>query len=103
MGEPKKPRTRHTPLTAQRTQDLFTLLGWAVSDGERTVRLVGVEVEGMTACPCAQDMVRDHARERLLASGFEADQAERALDVVPLAPVLSRIANAAIQRRQAEV
>ena len=34
----KVPRTRYTPLTAQRTQDVFTLLGWAVSDGRRTVR-----------------------------------------------------------------
>jgi len=81
----KVPRTRWSPLSAQRTQDVFTLLGWAVSNGEATVRLVGVEVDGMTACPCAQDMVRDHARERLLADGFSPDEAERALAVVPIA------------------
>jgi GTP cyclohydrolase-4 len=81
----KVPRTRHTPLTGQRTQDLFTLLGWGVSDGRQTVQLVGVEVEGLTACPCAQDMVRDHARQRLRESGFGPEEADRALAVVPLA------------------
>jgi len=81
----KVPRTRHTPLSAQRTQDVFTLLGWAVASPRGTVRLVGVEAEGMTACPCAQDMVRDHARERLREAGFSDAQAEEVLSIVPLA------------------
>jgi GTP cyclohydrolase-4 len=81
----KVPRTRYTPLSAQRTQDVFTLLGRAVANGRRTVRLVGVEVAGLTACPCAQEMVRDHARQRLLESGFSGEQAELVLSVVPLA------------------
>jgi GTP cyclohydrolase-4 len=81
----KVPRTRYTPISAQRTQDLFTLLAWAVSDGQRQARLVGVEVAGMTACPCAQEMSRDHARERLREVGFDEEQVDRALSVVPLA------------------
>jgi GTP cyclohydrolase IV len=81
----KVPRTRYTPLSAQRTQDVFTLLAWAVSNGPRTVRLVGVEVEGMTACPCAQEMLRDHARGRLAAEGFSDADAERVLGLVPVA------------------
>lgn len=81
----KVPRTRHTPLTAQRTQDMYTLLGTAVSDGRDVVRLVGVEVTGITACPCAQDMVRDHARARLLERGLGAAEVEAALEVVPVA------------------
>jgi len=81
----KVPRTRHTPITAQRTRDMFVLLGYAVCDGQRTARLVGVEVAGMTACPCAQDMMREHARARLLDAGFSADDAEKALAAVPLA------------------
>ena len=81
----KVPRTRHTPLTAQRTQDLFLLLGSAVADASGSARLVGVEVVGMTACPCAQDMVRDHARSRLRERGLTAAQADAALEVVPLA------------------
>jgi GTP cyclohydrolase-4 len=81
----KVPRTRHTPVTGQRTQDVWTLLGWAVSDGARTERLVGVRVEGMTACPCAQDMVRDHARRRLREVGLGPREVELALESLPLA------------------
>jgi GTP cyclohydrolase-4 len=39
----------------------------------------------MMACPCAQDMVRAHARERLLEAGFDAAIADRMLAIVPLA------------------
>jgi GTP cyclohydrolase-4 len=49
------------------------------------VRLVGVEAEGMMACPCAQDMVRAHARERLTESGIEGSLADRVLELVPIA------------------
>jgi GTP cyclohydrolase-4 len=52
---------------------------------DRVVRLVGVEAEGMMACPCAQDMVRAHARERLTESGIEGSLADRVLELVPLA------------------
>ena len=49
------------------------------------MHLVGVEAEGMMACPCAQEMVRAHARERLTESGIDAAMADRVLDLVPLA------------------
>ncbi len=41
------------------------------------MKLVGVEAEGMMACPCAQEMVRAHARERLAEEGIDAALAER--------------------------
>lgn len=79
------PILRHAPVSGQRTQELYTLIGIAVASASRSVRLVGVEAEGMVACPCAQDLVRNLARERLLRTGFDADQAERALEVIPIA------------------
>ncbi len=81
----KVPRTRRAPLSAGRSQDVFDLLGWAASDGRRAVSLVGVETAGMTACPCGQEMVRDHSRERLSEAGFTAEQTERILAAVLLA------------------
>src|SRR5205814_6473851 len=48
-------------------------------------RLVGVEAQGMTACPCAQEMLADRARERLAGDGFDADEVERILELVPVA------------------
>jgi GTP cyclohydrolase-4 len=79
------PLTKRTPLSGKATQELYTLIGRAAATPERSVRLVGVEAEGMMACPCAQDMVRTHARERLAAEGIDPALAERVLELVPIA------------------
>ena len=47
--------------------------------------LVGVSAQGITACPCAQELVAAGARERLVAEGFGADEIERILEAVPVA------------------
>ena len=49
------------------------------------LRVVGVEATGINACPCAQGLVRGRASERLLDAGFEDDDVERILSLVPLA------------------
>ncbi|MCZ7572955.1 MAG: GTP cyclohydrolase MptA [Ardenticatenaceae bacterium] len=79
------PLMRHAPISGKATQEIYTLIGIAAANERKSARLVGVEAEGMTACPCAQDMARAHARERLLSSGFNDAQVETALDVVPVA------------------
>ena len=47
--------------------------------------LTGVEAQGMTACPCAQGLVEDGARERLVEQGFDSEEIDRIVDAVPLA------------------
>ncbi len=79
------PQERHAPVSGKLTQEIYTLLGYAAATEGRVVHLVGVEAEGMMACPCAQDMVAAQARERLLEAGFSLEDAERALAIVPLA------------------
>ncbi len=79
------PLMRHAPISAKPTQELYTLIGIAMATPRRCVQLVGVEAEGMMACPCAQGMVRAHARERLIEAGVEGTQADRVLELVPLA------------------
>ncbi|MDQ3856179.1 MAG: GTP cyclohydrolase, FolE2/MptA family, partial [Chloroflexota bacterium] len=61
------------------------LLGTAVARPEGTRRMVGIEADGMTACPCAQDMVLQHSREQLEDEGFGAQDIERILRAVPTA------------------
>jgi len=39
----------------------------------------------MTACPCAQGLLADRARERLLDDGFDEGEIERIFDAVPVA------------------
>src|SRR2546429_8379322 len=51
------PLQRWTPVSGRPTQEVYGLLAQAVATKDYTRRMVGVEVEGMVACPCAQDMV----------------------------------------------
>jgi GTP cyclohydrolase IV len=66
-------------------QEIYTLYGSAVASARGTRRLVGVAAQGMTACPCAQQIVAGRARERLVADGFSDDQIGRILEAVPVA------------------
>ena len=79
------PETVPTPVSGLETQEIYTLFGTAVSSERGTRTLTGVEAQGMTACPCAQGLVEEGARERLAESGFDSDEIERAIEAVPLA------------------
>ncbi len=79
------PVTVSTPVSAQQTQEIYVLFGTAVSSLRGTRTLTGVQAQGMTACPCAQEMVSGLARERLAEQGFNAEQIEQAIEAVPIA------------------
>jgi GTP cyclohydrolase I/GTP cyclohydrolase-4 len=79
------PEHKPAPVSGIQTQEIYTLHGRAVAYPHGTRRTVGVSATGMTACPCAQELVAGRARERLLADGFEQEQIERILDRVPVA------------------
>ena len=76
---------RWTPVSGKRGEETYTLVGIAHADEQGTRRVVGVEAEGMTACPCAQLMVREHSMHELTEAGFTLEQAKRALDALPVA------------------
>jgi len=79
------PEHKLTPVSGSQTQELYTLIGTAVASERGVRRLVGVEAQGMTACPCAQELVAGAARERLVEQGFTDDEIERVFDSVPVA------------------
>jgi GTP cyclohydrolase IV len=79
------PEHKLTPVSGRQTQELYTLIGTAVASERGVRRLVGVEAQGMTACPCAQELVAEGARERLVEQGFTDDEIERVFDSVPVA------------------
>jgi GTP cyclohydrolase IV len=79
------PQTVPAPVSGLPTQEIYTLFGTAVSSERGTRTLIGVEAQGMTACPCAQGLVEDGARERLAEQGFDPDDIDRIVDSVPLA------------------
>jgi GTP cyclohydrolase I/GTP cyclohydrolase-4 len=79
------PEHKPAPVSGIQTQELYTLFGTAVATASGTRRLIGVAAQGMTACPCAQQLVAGAARKRLTADGFDDDQIERIFDHVPVA------------------
>jgi GTP cyclohydrolase-4 len=79
------PEHKPAPVSGIQTQEIYTLLGRAVAFEHGTRRTVGVSATGMTACPCAQELVAARARERLLAQGFSAEEIDRILESVPVA------------------
>jgi GTP cyclohydrolase I/GTP cyclohydrolase-4 len=79
------PEHKPAPASGTQTQEIYTLFGSAVASERGTRRLVGVAAQGMTACPCAQELVTGRARERLLAEDFDAEEVERILEAVPVA------------------
>lgn len=76
---------RWTPVSGKRGEETYTLVGIAHADEQGVRHMIGVEAEGMTACPCAQLMVREHSMHELMEAGFSAAEATRALDALPVA------------------
>jgi GTP cyclohydrolase-4 len=79
------PENKPAPVSGIQTQELYTLFGTAVATETGTRRLIGVAAQGITACPCAQQLVAGAARQRLTADGFDDGQIERIFEHVPVA------------------
>jgi GTP cyclohydrolase IV len=79
------PEHKPAPVSGIATQEIYTLFGSAVASERGTRRLVGVAAQGMTACPCAQQLVAGRSRERLVQDGFTDDEIGRIFDAVPVA------------------
>jgi GTP cyclohydrolase IV len=79
------PQIVTTPASGRPTQEIYVLFGTAVDSEQGARTLTGVQAQGMTACPCAQEMVAGLGRERLAEQGFTPEEAERAIEAVPVA------------------
>src|ERR671916_2553007 len=76
------PEHKPAPVSGVPTQEIYTLFGSAVASARGTRRLVGVEAQGMTACPCAQELVMERSQERLREDGFTDDEIARVFEAV---------------------
>src|SRR4051812_41109005 len=79
------PEHKPAPVSGIPTQEIYTLYGSAVASEHGTRRVVGVAAQGMTACPCAQQLVAGRSRERLEQDGFSDEEIERIFEAVPVA------------------
>ena len=71
------PEYKAAPISGIRTQEIYTLFGSAVASVKGTRRSTGVAAQGMTACPCAQQLVAGRARERATVAGHTAGRRGR--------------------------
>src|SRR5437588_4799561 len=79
------PEHKPAPVSGITTQEMYTLFGSAVASDRGTRRLIGVAAQGMTACPCAQGLVEETARERLRVNGFDDETIDAVLEQVAVA------------------
>lgn len=79
------PVIKRTPVSGMDVEDLYNFIGYAISDGESTRRAVGVEVNGLTACPCAREMSSEYSRGILIKKGYSPEQAAEITSILPLA------------------
>src|SRR5215216_4433208 len=79
------PEHKPAPVSRTPTQEIYTLFGSAVASERGTRRLVGVEAQGMTACPCAQELVMERSQDRLHDEGFTDEEIARVFEAVPVA------------------
>jgi GTP cyclohydrolase-4 len=83
--EARFPEHKPAPVSGIQTQEIYTLHGSALCTDAGTRRLIGVTAQGMTACPCAQELVAASARERLEEQGFDTETIDRIFEAVPVA------------------
>jgi GTP cyclohydrolase-4 len=83
--EARFPEHKPAPVSGVLTQEIYTLHGSALATSLGTRRLIGVTAQGITACPCAQELVATESRARLEALGYDHAAIDEILDAVPVA------------------
>ncbi|HID27779.1 MAG TPA: GTP cyclohydrolase I FolE2 [Methanosarcinales archaeon] len=79
---------RETPETKIISQELVNIFAEATATRKRGVvvrKMIGAEVLGMTACPCAQGIMRERARKELESLSVSKNIIRQFLNKIPLA------------------
>lgn len=79
---------KKSPVTHVKTQEMTKIMADAIgirTDDEVIIRkMIGAEVVGMTVCPCAQDSVRENAKNELMKF-LDEETTQKVLDTVQFA------------------
>lgn len=77
---------KKAPKSEQRTQEVVKIFSdsYVVRNGKK-VAFIGAEVSGITACPCAQELVKAKSFEKLLKMGYTEQESQKILNTVPIA------------------
>lgn len=76
---------RRTPVTGYENQEMFRILGHAELKDGRVINMIGAEVTGTTACPCAHEGLVERAKLKLEEKGFSEEEILAILGSVPIA------------------
>lgn len=77
---------RESPATKTSCQELVDIFAEAVAKDGHLKKMVGAEVVGMTACPCAQEIMREEARKELQDRlGLTPEKASEIAAILPVA------------------
>lgn len=76
---------RQSPSTKIDCQELVDIFAEAVAKDGHLKKVVGAEVVGMTACPCAQEIMRDQVRKELSTLGLNEEEAQEFAARLPIA------------------
>ncbi len=80
---------RQTPVSKTECDEVVRVVASAVAQRNNSNPIVrksiGAEVTGITACPCAQNIMKEIASNKLRDLGIEEDKIEAFLDAVPMA------------------
>ena len=77
---------KRTPSSNQRTQEVIRIFSEAEKwrNGESKV-YIGAEVHGITACPCAQELIKAYSARKLQEIGLESDKISEVMKSIPFA------------------
>lgn len=86
---------RRTPKTESLSYETFGMMAKAIAergvDGTiRTRRMIGVRLTGITACPCAKELVKKITQHEIEKLGLPKGKMKRVLDKIPVATHMQR-------------
>jgi len=81
----KYPVEEIAPASGKKTQKINTIMARATASEKGSRHLVGVETNGMTVCPCAQQMIKEYGEKKLREEGFSEKELEIIFKHLPLA------------------
>ena len=79
---------RQTPVTKVNCQEVVDIFAEAVAragPAGYVRKTVGAEVLGMTACPCAQEIMKEEVRQELAKAGLSLEEAAKLAERLPVA------------------
>ncbi|VVB72046.1 GTP cyclohydrolase MptA [uncultured archaeon] len=79
---------RQTPVTRVTCQEVVDIFAEAVARAGPSgylKKMVGAEVLGMTACPCAQEIMKEQVRQELAAAGLSPEVVSELAERLPVA------------------